>query len=62
MSDLDAPEALYVQRMTRVDGCPQCATNYSLPRAVIPAADEGFTAAYHCEDCGHYWITNWGDH
>ena len=47
-----------IQAMSRMDGCPGCVQNATLPRAVITYSD-GFTAGYHCEDCGHYWLTNW---
>lgn len=64
LADTPTPNALFVARMGRVDGCPECLGNYTPPRAVLDLSDpemSGFVAAYHCEDCGHYWITSWGD-
>jgi hypothetical protein len=54
------PDSVFVARMSRVDGCPECVLNYALPRAVHHERD-GFRADYICEACGHAWTTAWGD-
>lgn len=46
--------------MSRADGCPSCVVNYEPPRDVV-AGPHGLFAGYHCTDCGHAWITAWGD-
>lgn len=48
------------ERMSKVDGCPVCVENYSLPR-ITREQEHGFVAYYVCEDCGHDWITSWKD-
>ena len=47
-------------RMSRADGCPVCVENYVLPRITREKAT-GFVAYYSCSDCGHDWMTSWGN-
>lgn len=55
------PPNEYLERMARVDGCPECATNYEAPTAVYDNAPHGWLANYVCESCGHAWTTSWGE-
>ena len=55
------PPDVYAERMSRVDGCPECVTNYTLPSSVYDAHGGGFLANYICESCGHAWTTSWGE-
>lgn len=55
------PDFVTAQRMARVDGCGVCVANYVLPSIVHDAPEGGFVAHYTCTDCGHDWITSWGD-
>lgn len=52
---------LEFERMTRVDGCPECVQNYETPRHVQPDGPEHFVAHYECSDCEHAWTTSWRD-
>lgn len=52
--------ALHTERMSRIDGCPNCVANYEAPQMIRPTVD-GFRADYLCTDCRHEWTTSWGD-
>lgn len=54
------PQHLYLDRMSRVDGCPEACGNVEPPRSVIGVAT-GYRAGYLCHDCGHAWTTDWAD-
>ena len=56
------PPDVYAERMSRVDGCPECVTNVEAPSSVYDTAD-GFLANYVCQSpsCGYAWTTGWGD-
>ena len=56
----DPQHPLDIDRMSRVDGCPECVVNAEPPRSAVPTA-EGFRAAYLCGSCGHAWMTDWRD-
>lgn len=51
----------FAERMSRVDGCGECVSNYATPSAVYDDNDGGFLANYICESCGHAWTTSWRD-
>ena len=55
------PADLFITRMARADGCPECVTNYETPSSVWPDPPHGFIANYVCGSCGHAWTTSWRD-
>lgn len=52
--------AVHAHPMSRLDGCPECVLNTELPKSTAPT-DNGYRAAYLCNDCGHAWTTDWTD-
>lgn len=54
------PGIIYTERMSRVDGCPECVFNTEAPRCVVLLAI-GYRCGYLCTDCGHAWTTDWRD-
>lgn len=53
------PPNQYLERMARVDGCPECVNNAEAPYR-IEERSSGFAAYYGCESCGYFWSTSWG--
>lgn len=54
-------EERWLQRMSRVDGCPACCTNTEAPQRISEKPDGDFRADYRCGACGHSWYTTWKD-
>ena len=47
--------------MSKVDACPQCRRQVlNKPIKVDEMKRDGFTVAYRCRVCNHYWRTAWG--
>ena len=46
--------------LTRLDGCPECATLGNLPLLWAIGSDETtLVCTYRCNKCNHGWWTSW---
>ena len=55
------PTQTYLNRMARVDACPDACGNTEAPYRVDARGNGHYTAFYGCTDCGMFWHTGWTD-
>lgn len=51
-------ETLERERMSRLDGCPECCARNNAPTLTEPTP-HGVQCRYVCRDCGGTWTTAW---